>query len=593
MESALCWVEKRCHGKKDSLSEASQFKLLAKRGISHQAMVVNILRSQNSNVFLKHLFFLLVHGRYKIPKLMASADEMYLRHCLEVVHISASKTSDHNKPVSLVTKNLWTSEDNLNTVESFGVGGAECGSGQLVLAHPVAATTQRLVESTNAEESWTLGTVMGTKSMINIINSYLLQKYGASQINDHLNSTDAKNKIYYDFMDSPCSSYKLEMEKTHMMQSHKYGSISVHKRTDSKTNSTCFDWLSSAASTASQGMLHFTWKHGVPHFVFSADDQKEVYVAKLGKVDTTCDEALDYVYLFHLNKDGEMPDCDSQLVAKMIVSTCFTLCPGNCRLMETRFILFGDRKIYDKEMFTSTHSNKGMAKKASQVLRHSPLSKRRSFSRFSRSKSTRESGSLDQQSCSLGGTSFLETNVPPNFELAAIVVRDHLHSHSLDKVGGWGFRFLNKSGVYQAALPSESRNQNSEDCSTSISILIPRGLHGGPRTRHGGPSSLIDRWKSGGYCDCGGWDEGCPLTVLQKRSSNEEVLSHADMQGECKSIDLVTQGSVSFSPTLRMVNVHDGLYFIHFQQPLSALQSFSIAVAIIHTQSPTLRPNST
>ncbi|KAL4611318.1 hypothetical protein ACB092_08G114900 [Castanea dentata] len=39
-----------------------------------------------------------------------------------------------------------------------------------------------------------------------------------------------------------------------------------------------------------------------------------------------------------------------------------------------------------------------------------------------------------------------------------------------------------------------------------------------------------------------------------------------------------------------METVRDGLYFIHFQPPLSALQSFSIAVAIIHIRSPTLRP---
>ena len=56
-------------------------------------------------------------------------------------------------------------------------------------------------------------------------------------------------------------------------------------------------------------------------------------------------------------------------------------------------------------------------------------------------------------------------------------------------------------------------------------------------------------------------------------------------------IPLKFQGSSDFGPTLRMVNVHDGLYYIHFHPPLSALQSFSIAVAIIHAQSPTLQPN--
>ncbi|KAG4983227.1 hypothetical protein JHK87_027976 [Glycine soja] len=317
---------------------------------------------------------------------MASADEMYLRCCLESVHNSALKASQHNKPVSL------------NTVKF--VGEAECDSGQLVLGHSVAV-------SNNASDNWTLGTVMGTKSMINILNSPLLQHFGASEGNDNLNSmnfTDAKNMTCYDFKDSPSSSYKLEME-TPMVQSHEY------------------------------------------------DDQKEVYVAKLSKVDTTHDEDLDYVYLFHLNKGCEIPDRDLQLV----------------------------------EMYTSRHShmkNKGMAKKASKVLRHSPSLVHITLSKFNRSKAIRESCSLGQQSCGLDETDLLETNVPTNFELAAIVVKDHLPSHDLDK------------------------------------------------------------------------------------------------------------GSSNFSPTLRMVNVHDGLYFIdHFQPSLSALPSFSIAVVIIHTQSPTLEPN--
>lgn len=182
-----------------------------------------------------------------------------------------------------------------------------------------------------------------------------------------------------------------------------------------------------------------------------------------------------------------------------------------------------------------------MAKKASKVLRHSPSLVHITLSKFNRSKAIRESCSLGQQSCGLDETDLLETNVPTNFELAAIVVKDHLPSHDLDKVGGWGLKFLNKSGVNHTTLQSESCNQNTGDCSSSISILVPAGLHGGPRTTHGGPSSLVDRWKSGGCCDCGGWDEGCPLTVLQRRTINEEILSHADTQGECKSVDLVTQ----------------------------------------------------
>uniref|UniRef100_A0A2P2P1A7 Uncharacterized protein n=1 Tax=Rhizophora mucronata TaxID=61149 RepID=A0A2P2P1A7_RHIMU len=39
-----------------------------------------------------------------------------------------------------------------------------------------------------------------------------------------------------------------------------------------------------------------------------------------------------------------------------------------------------------------------------------------------------------------------------------------------------------------------------------------------------------------------------------------------------------------------MVNICDGYYFVHFQSTLSALQSFSIAVAFIHSQNPNLQP---
>lgn len=51
-----------------------------------------------------------------------------------------------------------------------------------------------------------------------------------------------------------------------------------------------------------------------------------------------------------------------------------------------------------------------------------------------------------------------------------------------------------------------------------VRVLIPSGSHGMPESDGPcpgiGPSSLLERWRSGGGCDCGGWDMGCPLTVL-------------------------------------------------------------------------------
>lgn len=566
MANTGLWVQTKGHRKNDSSdslcndgelsdedSSKSHLKKLIKRSNSHRAIVVNAIQSQISKVFFKDLFFRRVHGLdNRIPKHMVSVDEKYLRRCLEFVHSSALKAAQCNIPVSLRATNMGTISESLNTANFFG--GDACGSGHFVFECPVANGTGRVVISANAREQSTSGTIMGSKSMINILNSALLQQFGTSNRNENLNRmnfTDAKGLVCYDFMDSPSglsisSSDKLVME-TPSAQGHKYGSISVHKRFAStcSTNSTCSDWLSSASSTLSQGMIQCTWEQGVPHFVFSTDDQKEVYVSKLRKVDSKDDKALDYVYQFHLNKGGqkgrEIPN-SGQLVGKMNVSTSFTLCPNDSRIMETQFTLFGNIEIFDKEMHTMSHShrkNKGLSKKVSRVFKTSPSSKHRTLSKFGGSNAIVES-------CPWGpyaddGTNFLETNVPSNFELAAIVVKDHLPCNKPDKVGGWGLKFLNKGGVNQNTLPSESCSRNTGDCSTSTSIVIPAGLHGGPRTRDGGPSSLIDRWRSGGHCHCGGWDEGCPLTVLQRRSSKAEVLSLVDTQGECKSVDFVTQ----------------------------------------------------
>ncbi|KAK7391652.1 hypothetical protein VNO78_20069 [Psophocarpus tetragonolobus] len=617
MENTGIWIQKEDHSRKDSLhvllndreileedSSKSQLKKLIKRSNSHRAIVVNAIQSQISKVFFKDLFFRRVHGLdNRIPKHVVSVDEKYIRRCLEFIHNTALKAAQFNIPDSLRATNMETLSESLNTAKFFG--GNACGSGHFLFECPVATETGTVVIRANAGDQWTLGTIMGSKSMINILNSTLLQQFGASHRSDNLNRMnfcDPEGLTCYDYMDSPgdlyISSYKLEKEKQ-LVRSHKHGSISVHKRlvSTSSSTSTCSDWLSSASSTLSQGMIQCTWKQGIPHFVFSADDQKEVYVAKLRKLDSTDNKALDYVYEFHLNKSGqksrEIPDSDLLFVGKMHVSASFTLCPNNCRIRETEFTLFQNIEFYDKEMSTSEHShrkNKGLSKMVSQVFRTSPSSKRRTHSKFGGSSAIEES--CPWEPYALGGSNLLETEVPPNFEMAAIVVKKHLPCKRPEKVGGWGLKFLNKACVNQVTLPSESCN--SGDCSTSTSILIPAGFHGGPRTRSGGPSSLIDRWRSGGHCNCGGWDEGCPLTVLERRSNKTEVMSKLDTtQDECKSVDLVTQGSSDFSPTLRMVNVHHDLYYIHFHSPLSALQSFSIAVAIIHAQCPSLQSNGT
>ena len=61
-----------------------------------------------------------------------------------------------------------------------------------------------------------------------------------------------------------------------------------------------------------------------------------------------------------------------------------------------------------------------------------------------------------------------------------------------------------------------------------VNVVLPKGEHGIPKenTPLRCPySSLIERWHSGGSCECGGWDLGCGLKVLSSnRNNNIDIL---------------------------------------------------------------------
>ncbi|XP_062108946.1 uncharacterized protein LOC133819662 [Humulus lupulus] len=626
MTNKFVTSKKNGHGNEDSLDSLSEDKELSSevkyrsqseriiRWVNpEQALILSVKHSQIGKSGGKHPFFKSTHGLdYMIPKRMISLDEKYLRRCLELIHFRASRAARCNASVNVSSAKMGFLSEHLS---SDMRSGNTFDSAGLVFECPMIAGTENVVISPTGQ--LILGTIMGSKSMLNILKSPLLQQYGALDSSANLknvNSIDVNDSICYDYMESPSVlslSSPLNLDKgTPTRERYIDGSDITHKRliSSSSTNSACSDQTSSSASaTISQGMLQCTWKGGNPHFVFSMDDHKDVYVANLWKVESKDVKALDYIYLFHSGKGGqrdhEICDSHSHLVAKMKVSSSFTLGPSNSKIMETEFVLYGGNEHYITELQNSSHNprkSKAFSKKMSEVFKNSISSKHKTMSKYSGSCAILEDCSLESSLDtsdnheSAGGSTRLEDLPPPNFELAAVVVKDHIANSQKEETGGWGLKFLKKVGVKQTTKSVEASSipfegfRNNGDCSTSMDILIPAGLHGGPRTRNGGPSSLTERWRSGGHCDCGGWDMGCPLKILKPRSSNNEILPHT--QGECKSFDLTIQGSQLSTPTLRIVNVQDDLHFIQFQRTLSILQSFSIAVALIHSRSPTLRP---
>ncbi|KAK7325032.1 hypothetical protein VNO77_29061 [Canavalia gladiata] len=154
------------------------------------------------------------------------------------------------------------------------------------------------------------------------------------------------------------------------------------------------------------------------------------------------------------------------------------------------------------------------------------------------------------------------TDYQPNDELAAIVVKSPK-----------GVNFIN--------CAHQSNCQNDSQDHLRVRVMLPSGVHSLPS--NGGPSSLIERWKTGGSCDCGGWDLACKLKILanESQASGKSRISKAYfphpfelfLQGNDQ--DQENQPAFSFSP------FKAGVYSVAFDSSLSLLQAFSICIALV------------
>lgn len=523
--------------KQDSLRETSSTEVKSTCVLSS-----SINKFQIGDFFPQNLFLQQMAGlKRRIPKQIMSIEEKYLRHCLELIHMSAMRANSFSTQSKInFLPDRFTSrivnQSNCDTLFLFSSG----------------------VENVTSSVDPIVGSITSSTSMINLLNSPLLNP---------LESITCVESSSHDL-------------KTH----HTFGVKSVHERlvSISSTNSTFSDPSSSSSSSSSsnsytQGMLHCSWNNGFPRYVFSVEDHREVYTTNLSKIESIQDEGLDYVYMFH--------DNESDLVAKMKVSTSFTFCPLGTEIMETQFILCATgHQIDDGVGIPVPISNpivkktKGLSKKVTNIFKGHP-SRNKTCSKFD--------GTFAIPTLELNdeGNVTPESSFPSSLESVAIVVKDRIKK--VEEVGGWGLKFLKEGG---------DRKMHSVDCevcrqsSSSMDVIVPAGIHGGPKVKNGGPSSLVDRWRNGGSCDCGGWDVGCPITVLNGGTNNKDVLYQEGVFGKSNSFELFTEGCKQSLPVIEVKNIHDGLYYIHYQSTLSALQSLSIAVAIIHSHSPTLKP---
>ncbi|KAJ6771427.1 hypothetical protein OIU74_017803 [Salix koriyanagi] len=301
MDDTFANAQKDGQGKEDSLHSLShdrelsgdqeldysqsKSRRLIRRVNSHQYLLLKVKQLQRSKSCIKDSFFRSIHVLDSwIPKHIITIDEKYLRRCLEFIHASTSQAVPCNDSMYLDWGNRGFFSDGLDIAK---IGNQNtCSLAGFDFDCQLAGTGSVVI---SPAEQWIAGSIMGSKSMVNILKSPLLRRYGAYDGDGNFEkviSSDVKGSICYDFMDSPVglssySSHELD-NRAQIPGSHKYEPESLHKRFVSmaSTNSTSSDQSSSSPSAAvTRGTLQYTWKGGNPRFIFSLDDQKVVYVA--------------------------------------------------------------------------------------------------------------------------------------------------------------------------------------------------------------------------------------------------------------------------------------------------------------------------
>ncbi|KAJ7524865.1 hypothetical protein O6H91_17G025200 [Diphasiastrum complanatum] len=126
----------------------------------------------------------------------------------------------------------------------------------------------------------------------------------------------------------------------------------------------------------------------------------------------------------------------------------------------------------------------------------------------------------------------------------------------------------------------------------TMTVILPAGKHGCPTYGFSGPQPLIDRWRSGGTCDCGSWDLGCGLVVLDNhhiqtnsgKNDRNNNGTYGDDQAYNKLLEMHVQGKKQDVPAFSLTTMSEGLFSVDFKAPFSSLQAFATAVAVLHSR---------
>ncbi|KAK9716578.1 hypothetical protein RND81_06G243300 [Saponaria officinalis] len=347
-----------------------------------------------------------------------------------------------------------------------------------------------------------------------------------------------------------------------------------------------------------QGSLKMEQRHGAPYFEFSVDQTEDVFVAKTWKAE----DALNWVYTFHSvqgrkksNASGrgmKYSNKDCPMVGQMQVK-CYL-----CSELRGGSGVFTDSMMTEFVLYDIDHARKSVTSEEgiispdiSKVFGASPSSEVSTEGNvelddlFSLSNPRLPmSTSIDRISTDFSSPYPLSmADLHPRLEIAAVVVQAPLGKRESLKYKR-GDRHNNQ--VHPSLLDSysihEGRKGVREEDRVKVNVVAPLGNHSLPSSGESrGPTPLLDRWRLGGGCDCGGWDMACPLVVFGNPRTQFSVENSVLEKNQ--PLKLFVQGGKENVPALTITVTDKGEYTVDFHAQLSKLQAFAVCVSILHT----------
>ncbi|KAL6549982.1 hypothetical protein OROMI_020470 [Orobanche minor] len=329
------------------------------------------------------------------------------------------------------------------------------------------------------------------------------------------------------------------------------------------------------------GILKTESKNGLLSFEFSLKSRDDVYhVAKTWKADN----ALTWMYTFHSlghkrksNTSGwgfNDKSRESTMIGQMVIS-CY-LCTEI-----TGAGAFNDSMVTEYVLYDTAQSRRSTSSQddssCSADTTKTPLATDYEQNKVSAKK---------MNTCRIIKHSqpLAVAELHPELETAAIVMQVPFGKRE-------SLKFKSGDSEMDNLLPNlldlyrlEEVREGISDSSGSgkMHVVIPAGNHSSPSSEYRyGPSPILDRWRLGGGCECGGWDMACPLDVFV--NPDFRISEGHPLMDNRHPVELFVQGrKENNTAAFTMRAIEEGKYAVDFHARLSSLQAFSICVAILH-----------